>query len=401
MREFKSAGIRPGQLLFLLPFLLTFAASGCTSSKSGFLSAQKSAEQLRLAQEALLTTEEENAIAPNKIIKTAFSQVGNGYSYGGTSPATGFDCSGFVKWVYGQYDIALPRSSGDMMGSGAPVERAKLEPGDLVFFAKRKRISHVGIYTGEGKYIHSPRTGKPVQESDLDDRARGEYYVGARRVLDDDLLQGISDETKQRWIVEARRQIAAEKPQLAALVGDIPPLESEAPPAAAASADQAPPEIVTAEAGEQLADPMAIVIDMIVDNPAETAIAATEAKPADALTAGAGAEKSTQTAAASAGETNAPAPAEVGQSQAVVETRQPASVQAAQAKAAQPAVKSTAKTYVKDKKHKVASGDTLYGLARKYGVSAAAIAKANNLKDDKQKSSLKLGQLLIVPAKTN
>ncbi|MDL2226727.1 NlpC/P60 family protein [Deltaproteobacteria bacterium OttesenSCG-928-M10] len=393
MREFKSAGVRPGQLLFLLPFLLIFAVSGCASSKSGFLSSKKSDEQLRQEQQALLKEEEENALAPKKIISTAFSQVGKGYRYGGTSPETGFDCSGFVKWVYGQYDIALPRSSGDMMGSGAPVDRAKLEPGDLVFFAKRKRISHVGIYTGGGKYIHSPRTGKPVQESDLDDRARGEYFAGARRLLDDSLLQGISDETKQRWIVEARRRIAEEKPQLAALVGDIPPLEETAPTAMAASADQPP-----AEAAEQPAEKaLEISIAALTENSTDTPSIQSEEKPAEATLASAE-EKPAETTLASAAEA-APQAETIGAQEtktAGLETK-PAPTQAAQTTTAKAAVKTSAK----GKKHKVASGDTLYGLARKYGVSAAAIAKANNLKDDKQKSNLKLGQLLIVPAKTN
>jgi len=124
-----------------------------------------------------------NPPSAGSILETAFSQVGRPYRFGGTSPQTGFDCSGFVGWVYGQHGVRLPRSSREMIGLGQAVARPNLVPGDLVFFGRQKRVTHVGIYTGNNRFIHSPRRGQAVQESSLDDRAGGEYYLGARRLL--------------------------------------------------------------------------------------------------------------------------------------------------------------------------------------------------------------------------
>jgi LysM repeat protein len=137
-------------------------------------------------------------------MKAAFSQVGVPYRYGGSSPETGFDCSGFVSWVYKQYGVNLPRSSRDMLGAGTPIEKADLRPGDLVFF--NYGYSHVGIYTGNNKYIHSPRTGKSIEESDLNGRGRGDHYVGARRVIDNRGVNNISEGLKAEWVRQSRQQ---------------------------------------------------------------------------------------------------------------------------------------------------------------------------------------------------
>jgi LysM repeat protein len=135
-------------------------------------------------------------------MKTAFSQIGNPYRYGGNSPETGFDCSGFVSWVYKQYGVTLPRSSRDMLAVGVPIEKEDLRPGDLVFF--NYGYSHVGIYTGNDKYIHSPRTGKSIQESDINGRGRKDRFVGARRVIDNQGINSISDRLKTEWISQSR-----------------------------------------------------------------------------------------------------------------------------------------------------------------------------------------------------
>lgn len=133
------------------------------------------------------------------ILTRAFSQVGNLYRYGGTKPETGFDCSGFVSWVYEPYQIKLPRISRDMFSVGKHVDRKDLRPGDLVFFGRRKRITHVGIYTGDNLYIHSPSRGKKLRESSLDDRSRGEYYAGARRIINNEGVVTPDKSLKQAW----------------------------------------------------------------------------------------------------------------------------------------------------------------------------------------------------------
>jgi cell wall-associated NlpC family hydrolase len=104
--------------------------------------------------------------------------VGVRYQWGGQSPASGFDCSGLVYFVYRHFGITLPRNSYGQFDRGRRVARAALEPGDLVFF---DGAGHVGIYVGRGRFVHAPHTGTVVQVSSL----AGPYgggYDGARRI---------------------------------------------------------------------------------------------------------------------------------------------------------------------------------------------------------------------------
>jgi cell wall-associated NlpC family hydrolase len=100
------------------------------------------------------------------------------YVYGGTSPRSGFDCSGFVRFVYAHFGIALPHSSYGDYDQGRRVSRSSLRPGDLVFFDS---VGHVGIYVGNGRFIHAPHSGTRVRIEQL-----GGWYssrfVGARRI---------------------------------------------------------------------------------------------------------------------------------------------------------------------------------------------------------------------------
>ena len=101
------------------------------------------------------------------ISKTAKSLVGVKYSYGGTTKS-GFDCSGYVGYVFKENSISVSRSSSSLYASGKAVNKADLETGDLVFFnTTGKGVSHVGIYIGDGKFIHAPTTGKKVDISDM------------------------------------------------------------------------------------------------------------------------------------------------------------------------------------------------------------------------------------------
>ena len=104
--------------------------------------------------------------------------LGVPYSYGGSSPSTGFDCSGFVRYVYRHFGISLPHSSYGDMSLGRGVLRKYLKPGDLVFFDSG---GHVGIYIGSNRIIHSPHSGAVVHISTMTDWYSSEYY-GARRV---------------------------------------------------------------------------------------------------------------------------------------------------------------------------------------------------------------------------
>lgn len=118
------------------------------------------------------------------ILQTAAKYLGTPYRYGGSSPG-GFDCSGFVQYVYKQYGYNLPRTAASQASVGSRVDKSNLKPGDLVFFAcGTSGISHAGIYTGNGQFIHSssPRSGGVIYSS-LNDGYYEETYVGARRVL--------------------------------------------------------------------------------------------------------------------------------------------------------------------------------------------------------------------------
>jgi len=114
----------------------------------------------------------------------AMSLIGTPYKYGGDSPDSGFDCSGFVDHVFSHtLDINLPRSSGEMSAMGKAVRSNDLRTGDLVFFdTLHSRFSHVGIYLGDYRFIHAPSSGGSVRvENMLDDYWR-RIYNGARRI---------------------------------------------------------------------------------------------------------------------------------------------------------------------------------------------------------------------------
>lgn len=116
----------------------------------------------------------------------ALGLLGSPYKMGGNDPRKGVDCSGFVRHVYRETArVELPRSAKAMSRDGEAVARDELKPGDLVFFNTLKRpFSHVGIYAGEGKFVHaSSRQSKRVMLSDLNDRYWTKHYNGARRVL--------------------------------------------------------------------------------------------------------------------------------------------------------------------------------------------------------------------------
>lgn len=108
----------------------------------------------------------------------AVRYLGTPYSWAGSSPA-GFDCSGFVMYVYGRLGVRLPHSSSLQYRLGRAVPRSRLEPGDLVFF---NGLTHVGIYVGQGRFIHSPHSGDVVKFSRLTESWYRSSYYGARRL---------------------------------------------------------------------------------------------------------------------------------------------------------------------------------------------------------------------------
>ena len=104
-------------------------------------------------------------------LKHARAQIGVKYRYGGTNPATGFDCSGLVYYSYSRAGKRLPRSTKGLYKVSRSVEPSELRPGDLVFFKiNRRKVSHVGIYLGNSRFVHAPSTGKHVEVTSLENR---------------------------------------------------------------------------------------------------------------------------------------------------------------------------------------------------------------------------------------
>lgn len=114
------------------------------------------------------------------VVGIAMQYLGIPYLWGGASPSTGFDCSGFSMYVFAQVGVSLPHNAAMQYGYGIPVSRDQLEAGDLVFF---DNLGHMGIYIGGGQFIHSPHTGDVVKISSMSDSWYAATYVGARRLL--------------------------------------------------------------------------------------------------------------------------------------------------------------------------------------------------------------------------
>jgi len=119
------------------------------------------------------------------LVVTAMGFLGVPYRRGGSSVESGFDCSGFVKAIYEQAaGLVLPRRANEQAAATQNIDRRDLQPGDLVFFNTLKRaFSHVGIYVGDGKFIHSPRPGAQVRVEDMGVPYWAHRYDGARRVF--------------------------------------------------------------------------------------------------------------------------------------------------------------------------------------------------------------------------
>jgi cell wall-associated NlpC family hydrolase len=128
------------------------------------------------------------ALAPradrSEALLQALLALGVDYRFGGNSPVTGFDCSGLVAYVYREaLGIRLPHSTLAQSEAGVAVSLAELQPGDLVFYDTQKRpYSHVGIYMGDGRFVHAPKTGARVRVESLESAYWSSRFNGARRI---------------------------------------------------------------------------------------------------------------------------------------------------------------------------------------------------------------------------
>ena len=128
-----------------------------------------------------------------QVAQLAQQYVGSRYVWGGVSPA-GFDCTGFVLWVYAEFGVSLPRSEAGQLGSGGSISADNLQPGDVVVFANtyRSGLSHVGIYVGDGRFAHAANEASGVVVSNLWDDYWGPRFVGASRPLGGELAEKVS-----------------------------------------------------------------------------------------------------------------------------------------------------------------------------------------------------------------
>jgi cell wall-associated NlpC family hydrolase len=150
------------------------------------LSAQLQAQREAAAQAvvgASASAPEGVAVAPPSqyggVVGIAMQYLGTPYVWGGAAPG-GFDCSGFVMYVFAQVGVSLPHHAASQYNYGVPVSQDQLQPGDLVFF---DGLGHVGIYIGGGQFIHAPHTGDVVKISSLSDSWYASTYYGARRIV--------------------------------------------------------------------------------------------------------------------------------------------------------------------------------------------------------------------------
>jgi hypothetical protein len=176
--------------------------SGLYKVRFGDFRSQKAAEKKAkrlvksgIIDEYYIVAPEEYAVAKrktygkqyvrNEIVATAKRFLGIPYAWGGASAKEGFDCSGLTMAVYKLNGLSLPHSSREQYKTGTPVKKSSLQKGDLVFFAttRGRRVSHVGIYSGNNQFIHAPGNNKRVRTESLSNSYFRERFVGARTYL--------------------------------------------------------------------------------------------------------------------------------------------------------------------------------------------------------------------------
>jgi cell wall-associated NlpC family hydrolase len=147
-------------------FILLLLISGCSTTHSDIAPQDNNAEQM------------------NNLAIYAISLYDTPYHSGGTSRTGGFDCSGFVRYVYqNSAGMTLPRTSAEMSRIGMELKIDQLKPGDLVFFnTQHSPFSHVGIFVGDHRFVHSPSSGRAIMMSNMNEHYWRARYNGARRI---------------------------------------------------------------------------------------------------------------------------------------------------------------------------------------------------------------------------
>ncbi len=140
------------------------------------------------------------------LINNAMQLIGVRYRWGGNTPQSGLDCSGFVRYVFNDtFGFLLPRKSAQMSQVGLEIRKDELRPGDLVFFnTMRHAFSHVGIYVGDNKFIHAPSRGKSIRVDDMTKAYWEKRYNGARRMEGFDAM---TEQQRQQLLLDYQERI--------------------------------------------------------------------------------------------------------------------------------------------------------------------------------------------------
>ena len=174
----------PGALLLVLTCAASLAAQGPTAATTSAAPAAAAAPAAPFAALSASANEMRDSI-----VALARAQLGTRYVWGGANPDRGFDCSGLIRYITEKLHVNVPRTASEQSHAGREVARdpSRLRPGDLLTFGTGKRVSHIGIYVGDGKFIHASTAAGRVIESRLDRKqSRGvKPWKGVRRIFAD------------------------------------------------------------------------------------------------------------------------------------------------------------------------------------------------------------------------
>jgi cell wall-associated NlpC family hydrolase len=163
----------------LLPALLAAAAA-----MAGCAGAPREPQALERAESAVVAPRETPTLSlGGAIAELAMGMVGARYSYGGTAPAEGFDCSGLVFYTYSQAGFRVPRTSREQFRAARKITLDEAGAGDLMFFQDQTKLSHVGIYLGDGMFVHAPASGERVAVASIDSPYYQQHLVAVGRLL--------------------------------------------------------------------------------------------------------------------------------------------------------------------------------------------------------------------------
>ncbi len=176
MRHVRGCGrtLVHGMVLLALALLVT----GCAPFRPGMPAEPAAGAPSSTAQQGM------GAV----IARQALAQVGAAYRYGGADPARGFDCSGLVTYAHARAGIGVPRTAAAQFAAARKIDPDLLRAGDLVFFRLvpgSREVTHVGIYTGQRRFVHAPQSGRNVGEASLDESYYRERFAGAGRLYPD------------------------------------------------------------------------------------------------------------------------------------------------------------------------------------------------------------------------